>query len=228
MNDEVGIIIAAAGISARLGQDKLFLPLGGKPVLAWSVDACQSHADINQIVIVLHKNNIDKGQRLACKRNWAKVKQICPGGERRQDSVYAGLKCLADCRWVLIHDGARPFLTAAMITDGLSAVMDTGAAAAAVPVKDTIKFCREYNIVTSTPLRTNLWSVQTPQVFRFDIIHAAFREISTDVTDDAALVEKLGSEVKLYMGSYQNIKITTPEDLSLARLIARELKRKCV
>lgn len=228
MNDEIGIIIAAAGSSARLGKDKLFLPLGGKPVLAWSVDTCQSYADISQIVIVLHKNNIDKGQRLARKRNWAKVKQICPGGERRQDSVYAGLKCLSDCRWVLIHDGARPFLTSALITDGLRAATDTGAAAAAVPVKDTIKFCREDNIVISTPLRTNVWSVQTPQIFRFDIIHTAFKEIGAAVTDDAALVEKMGCEVKLYMGSYQNIKITTAEDLSLARLIARELKGKCV
>jgi 2-C-methyl-D-erythritol 4-phosphate cytidylyltransferase len=228
MNNEVGIIIAAAGISARMGRDKLFLPLGGKPLLAWSVDACQSYADISQIVIVLHKSNIDKGQLLALTRNWSKVKQICPGGERRQDSVYAGLKCLSDCRWVLIHDGARPFLTSAIITDGLKAATETGAAVAAVPIKDTIKFCREDNIVISTPLRTNVWSVQTPQVFRFDIIYTAFKEISAEVTDEASLVEKLGSEVKLYMGSYQNIKITTPEDLSLARLIARELKKKCV
>jgi 2-C-methyl-D-erythritol 4-phosphate cytidylyltransferase len=123
---------------------------------------------------------------------------------------------------VVIHDGARPFLTLNLIRDGLEAAWSTGAAAVAVPVKDTVKLCGSDLMVKRTLNRQELWAVQTPQVFRFDIITKAHEQIKDDVTDDASMVEQLGYKVKLCMGSYGNIKITTPEDLALAELIARK------
>jgi 2-C-methyl-D-erythritol 4-phosphate cytidylyltransferase len=144
---------------------------------------------------------------------------ICPGGERRQDSVAAGLSRLEKCHWVIIHDGARPLVTEDLIRRGLAEAGDTGAAVAAVPVTDTIKVAGDDRLVQHTPLRDNLWAVQTPQVFRFDIITKAYRRIKAEVTDDASLVEQSGYKVKLYMGSYDNIKVTTPDDLALAEVL---------
>jgi 2-C-methyl-D-erythritol 4-phosphate cytidylyltransferase len=218
---KVGAIITAAGNSHRYGEDKIFAELAHKPLLAWSVDTCQSSAVINSIVIVLNPNNIMTGKKLASDRNWSKVTDICQGGSRRQDSVFHGLKKLGSCDWVLIHDGARPFLTSSLILSGLDAAQETGSAIAAVPVTDTIKISHKNYLVDSTMGRDSLWSVQTPQIFRFDIISQAYQKTSEDVTDDATLVEKMGYPVKLYMGSYHNIKITTREDLVIAESISR-------
>jgi 2-C-methyl-D-erythritol 4-phosphate cytidylyltransferase len=118
-----------------------------------------------------------------------------------------------------IHDGARPLVTAELIQRGLAVARETGAAVAAVPVTDTIKIAGDDGIVRETPPRSNLWAVQTPQVFRYDIISDAYRQVTAEVTDDASLVERLGYRVKLYMGSYDNIKITTPDDLALAQVL---------
>jgi 2-C-methyl-D-erythritol 4-phosphate cytidylyltransferase len=126
---------------------------------------------------------------------------------------------------VVIHDGARPLVTEELIERGLEAARETGAAAAAVPVKDTIKLVGEEGIVNQTPPRQNLWAVQTPQVFRADIINEAYLRANDDVTDDASLVEQLGYKVKLYPGSYDNIKITTPDDLALAEVLLRKYER---
>jgi len=120
---------------------------------------------------------------------------------------------------VVIHDGARPLVTGDLIEHGIEAARETGVAVAAVPVTDTIKVAGEDRVVQQTPLRRNLWAVQTPQVFRFDIITEAYHRAKGEVTDDASLVEQLGYKVKLYMGSYDNIKVTTPNDLVLAVLI---------
>jgi 2-C-methyl-D-erythritol 4-phosphate cytidylyltransferase len=148
------------------------------------------------------------------------VVEICAGGKRRQDSVRQGLNELDDCDWIIIHDAARPFLTADLIDDGLEAVQTTGAAVAAVPIKDTVKLGGSDMMVSRTLNREELWAVQTPQIFRFDIIAEAHEQVKEDVTDDASMVEQLGRKVRLYMGSYNNIKITTLEDLALAELIA--------
>jgi 2-C-methyl-D-erythritol 4-phosphate cytidylyltransferase len=221
---KTGVIIVGAGSSQRMGTDKVFMSLAGKPLLAWSVAVCQSCELISQIVIVVNESKLDLGRRLAAERNWSKVVEVCPGGGRRQDSVRQGLNELEDCDWVMIHDGARPFLTVDLIRDGLEAVQATGAAVAAVPVKDTIKLGGRDLTVRETLSRQELWAVQTPQVFRFDIIAKAHEQITGDVTDDASMVEQLGYKVKLYMGSYYNIKITTPEDLALAEAVARKKK----
>jgi len=219
---QAGAVIVGAGSSQRLEADKVFLPLAGKPLLAWSIDVCQSCELLSQIVIVLNESNLDSGRNLVAERGWSKVVGVCLGGERRQDSVRQGLKELKRCDWVVIHDGARPFLTLDLIRDGLEAARGTGAATAAVPVKDTIKLGDDNEMVRETLHRQRLWAVQTPQVFRFDIITRAHGQVTDEVTDDATLAERLGYEVKLYMGSYQNIKITTPEDLALAEIVVKD------
>jgi 2-C-methyl-D-erythritol 4-phosphate cytidylyltransferase len=217
---KVGAVIVAAGESRRMGGvDKLFVVLGGKPLLARVIDACQKCLPVNQIVVVVNERNEEQCRQLVAEERWSKVTDICPGGRRRQDSVAAGLKRLNKCDWVVIHDGARPLLTTDLIERGLEAAKETGAAVAAVPVKDTIKVARDDRIAHQTPPRQNLWAVQTPQVFRIDIINEAYHRASGDVTDDASLVEQLGYKVKLYMGSYDNIKVTTPDDLALAEVL---------
>ncbi len=147
---------------------------------------------------------------------------VCLGGKRRQDSVAAGLRQTGDCDWVVIHDGARPLLTAGLINDGLKAAQETGAAIAAMPVKDTIKIADEDKSVRQTLSRESLWAIQTPQVFRREVILKAYQQTDDDVTDDAALVERAGGKVILYMGSYDNIKVTTPDDLTLAEVLIRK------
>lgn len=219
---QAGAVVVGAGSSQRLGADKVFLPLAGKPLLAWSVDVCQNCELLSQIVIVLNESNLDSGRNLVAERGWSKVVGVCLGGERRQDSVRQGLKELKRCDWVVIHDGARPFLTLDLIRDGLEAARGTGATTAAVPVKDTIKVGDDNEMVRETLHRQRLWAVQTPQVFRFDIITRAHGQVTDEVTDDATLAERLGYEVKLYMGSYHNIKITTPEDLALAEIVVKD------
>jgi len=216
----VGAIIVAAGLSQRMGGvDKTVALLEGKPVLARVVDTFQECSLISRIVIVLGEPNLERGKQLAVDYGWSKVTEVCLGGRRRQDSVAAGLSWLKDCNWVVIHDGARPLITNDLISRGLTEAEETGAAAAAVPVTDTIKVTTGDMLVKDTLSRGDLWAVQTPQVFRFDIIAEAYQRAKGEVTDDASLVEQLGYRVKLYMGSYDNIKITTPDNLALAEVL---------
>ena len=219
---KVGAIIVAAGISQRMdGIDKVFAPLGGKPLLAWSVDTCQKCDLVQQIVVTLNNNSLARGQKLVKERGWSKV-VICPGGIKRQDSVKEGIHRLRDCAWVLIHDGARPFLTLDLIQDGVMAARETGVAIAAVPVKDTIKVADDARLITETLQRSKLWATQTPQIFSFEMIIEAYNKLTTEITDDSAAVERLGYKAKLYRGAYDNVKVTTPEDLLLAETIAQE------
>jgi len=218
--ERVGVVITAAGSSQRMGGvDKMSALLGGEPMLVRVIDVFQSCDLIDQIVVVVNKRSLKQWRPLVIERGWFKVVDIWPGGERRQDSVAAGLSRLEGCHWVVIHDGARPLVTEGLIRRGLSEAEETGAAVAAVPVTDTIKVAGDDRIVRSTPLRDNLWAVQTPQVFRFDIITKAYRRVKAEVTDDASLVERSGYKVKLYMGSYDNIKVTTPSDLAVAEVL---------
>jgi 2-C-methyl-D-erythritol 4-phosphate cytidylyltransferase len=219
--DKVGAIVVAAGTSRRMkGVDKILAPMGGKPLLGWSVEALQNSPLVDRIVLVNSQTNLEPVRCLVADKKWTKVGKVCLGGLRRQDSVAAGLKTLDDCQWIIIHDGARPFLTEELIEKGLEAARETGAAVAAVPVTDTIKLAGNNNIVVETPPRSHLWAVQTPQVFRLSIIKEAYQQSSGDVTDDAMLVEQIGHKVKLYMGSYDNIKVTTPRDLAIADMMS--------
>ena len=221
-SEKVGAVIVAAGESRRMGGiDKVLAPLAGKPALVRVLDAFNGCDKINQIVVVVSENNLERCRQLIAEKNWSKPIEVCAGGSRRQDSVAAGLKKL-DCQWVVIHDGARPLVTKELIEGGLEAAQETGAAVAAVPVTDTIKTGGDDMFVHQTPPRQNLWAVQTPQVFRLDIIARAYEQTNDDVTDDASLVEGLGQKVKLYMGSYDNIKITNPNDLALAEVLLKQ------
>lgn len=218
----VGAIIVAAGRGERMGGiDKIFAPLGGTSVLERVAAVFDSSPYIDAFVIVLTPDNAARGKHLLADKNLSKLAKVVPGGLRRQDSVEAGLKALPSCQWVIIHDGARPLVGAELITAGLEAAQETGTAVAAVPVTDTVKLVDDNGYVKETLPRSHLWAVQTPQVFRFDIIKEAYRKATGDVTDDAALVEALGYKVKPYMGAYDNIKLTTPADLALAEALWR-------
>jgi len=222
---KLGVVVVAAGTSQRMtGINKLFASLKGKPLLAWCVDTCQRYRLVQQIVLVLNDEDLARGQKLKKERGWSKV-TLCQGGARRQDSVREGLKQIRDCDLVMVHDGARPFLTPDLIEDGLKIVGETGATVAAVPVKDTIKLAADGKLVGETLQRERLWAAQTPQIFSFDVITKAYENLAAEITDDAAAVERLGHEVQLYRGDYKNIKVTTAEDLALARIIAGEWKR---
>jgi 2-C-methyl-D-erythritol 4-phosphate cytidylyltransferase len=216
----LGAIIVAAGTSQRMGgTNKLWAPLKGRPLLAWSVETCQMCSAVQQIVLVLNECDLPRGARLKERRGWAKV-VLCAGGLRRQDSVKAGLRHISNCELVMIHDGARPFLTPGLISAGLHAVEETGAAVAAVTVKDTVKLADHGGLIAETIARDRLWVAQTPQVFRSDIIARAYEALAVEATDDAAAVELIGHRVLLFAGDSRNIKVTTIEDLALARILA--------
>ncbi|MDD5313021.1 MAG: 2-C-methyl-D-erythritol 4-phosphate cytidylyltransferase [Dehalococcoidia bacterium] len=218
---KVSAIVVSAGKGRRMGADKTFLTLYDKPLIAWSVDVLQRSRLIDEIVLVLHKDNVHSGNDLVAVYKWSKVVQVCAGGEHRQDSVKNGLDHVNECHWVMIHDGARPFLTERLISDGLETVKLTGAAIAAVPVKDTVKMTDGNDTVSQTIDRKHLMSIQTPQIFRRDIVMKAYELVNSEVTDDSSLVEKAGFKVKIYPGDYNNLKVTTPEDITLAEAIAR-------
>lgn len=204
------------------GIDKVLAPLGDRPVISYVLAAFNGCQSIDHIVLVVNEKSLKACQQLIAEEKLSTPIEVCVGGKRRQDSVAAGLKQLKDCDWVVIHDGARPLISKELIEQGLEAAQETGAAVAAVPVTDTIKIAGDDRIVRQTPPRQNLWAVQTPQVFRFDIITQAYQKAKGEVTDDASLVEQLGYKVKLYIGSYDNIKITNPDDLALAEVLLKK------
>jgi len=220
IEERTGAVITAAGVSRRMGgMDKIFANIAGKPLLAHTVSVFQRCAAVDRIIIVLSESNLEQGRRMVEEQGFSKVIEVCRGGERRQDSVFEGLKRLEGCQWIAIHDGARPCLNPALIEQGFREARETGGAIAAMPVKETIKVVGDRGIIQDTPRRENLRAAQTPQVFRSDIILEAYRQAKGEVTDDATLVEALGYQVKTYTGSYDNIKVTTAEDLALAEVI---------
>ncbi len=205
------------------GVDKTLAPLAGAPLIARTVEDFESSPLVGAIVLMVSRDNLYKVEELWRQRGWRKVRNIAGGGARRQDTVLLGLQELPrECEWVLVHDGARPLVTADMIERGLAAALATGAAIACVPVKDTIKVASAGGLVERTLERGRLVQVQTPQVFRRDLLKRAHGEVTDDVTDDAAMVERIGVPVRVFMGDYANIKVTTPEDLVVAEaLLAR-------
>ena len=229
---KASVIIAAAGSSRRMeGRDKLWTPLAGRITLARTIDVFEASPFIDTIVLVLNSERIDDVSRLCQQEGWSKITSIVEGGMRRQDSVRRGLENLATLsptpQWVMIHDGARPLVTQNILEAGLIAAKKCGAAIAAVPVKDTIKQV-EQGWITSTLDRSQLWAIQTPQVFSFPLIYHAYQtaSIQQEFTDDAALLEHLGKRVAIFKGSYRNIKITTQEDLLIAEALIKGLASK--
>jgi len=216
----VGVIITAAGESRRMaGYNKIFAPLLGRPLITYSVQPFHDASQVDAIVLVLPRQDIERGRRLAEEQGWSKVIAVCPGGERRQDSVRNGLEKLPSAEWIIIHDGARPCVTPDVIARGLAEVRETEASVAAVPVTDTVKRAGTDLLVRSTVPRNELWTVQTPQVFSRRVLADAHARVTDDATDDAAMVERVGGAVKIYQGSFDNIKVTTRRDLHIAEAI---------
>jgi 2-C-methyl-D-erythritol 4-phosphate cytidylyltransferase len=216
----VGAVIVGAGRGERIGdRDKVFLALDGRPLLAYSVAAFNASRPIQFIALVLAEHQLDRGRALVDEWRWRKVVAVCAGGERRQDSVRAGLAALPPCDLVAVHDAARPLVTTDLIRRGVEAATATGAAIAAVPVKDTIKRVGSDGLIVETPPREALWMAQTPQVARRDALERAYAfadERGLATTDEAGLLEAAGFPVAVYAGSYDNLKVTTPEDLAMA------------
>ena len=203
------------------GVDKIFTPLAGLPLIAHTVETFEAHTLVSAIVLVLSPEKVEIGRSLAQERGWRKLTAVCAGGARRQDSVRLGLERLSPVPWVAIHDGARPCAGPELLDRGIEAARETGAAVAGVPAKDTIKVVSPAGIVLNTPPRDGLWLVQTPQVFKYDILMQAHgtAQKERDFTDDSALVEEIGHQVRVFMGSYDNLKVTTSEDLATAEHI---------
>lgn len=242
---KVVAIVPSAGKGERMGEPvrrnseseggkKEFLFLGDKPILAHTLKPLEDHPRISEIILVVDEKSVEKCKReIVEKYVFKKVKEVIVGGEERQDSVYKGLKRVAkDCDIVLIQDGARPFLTEDLITRSIEGAEKHKAAAVAVPCIDTIKFARkENNMALETLDREYLWMAQTPQTFRYEIILRAYQKAKKEKfrgTDDASLVERAGIPIKIVRGSYDNIKITTPEDLILAEAILKKRNAECV
>lgn len=221
----VTAIIAAAGQGARMGRgiNKVFIPLNNRPLLSYTVDIFEKCEAIDEIIIVVGNGDIKRLKSLVAENGYRKVREIVEGGAERQYSIANALKKLSPVtRWVVVHDGARPFVKRDLVARAVSAAQRWGAAGVAVPVKDTVKVVDEDGFVLHTPDRTKLWAMQTPQVFAREILEKAYQsggKSGTVATDDAALVEALGIKVKLLLGDYTNIKITTPEDLLFAEAI---------
>lgn len=227
MRVKCGAIIVAAGSGKRMGGSisKQFLNLGKKPIIVHTVEKFEEIKEINEIIVVTSLPYIQYVQDLKREFSWKKVK-IVEGGKERYNSVLNGLNALGeDIQIVLIHDGVRPFVTEKNILDVIEKTQQAGACILAVPVKDTIKAVNENGIVTGTPNRNTLWSVQTPQGFNLDLLKKAYQSIDSfeAVTDDAMVMEKAGYTVTVVKGSYENIKITTPEDLAIG--MAMETQR---
>ena len=202
------------------GVDKIMTPLCGRPLVTHSLDAFESSPLVVRVVLVGPREGIDEHRSLVLERGYGKV-QVVPGGERRQDSVRCGLDALGSVEWAIVHDGARPCIDAAMIEAGLRAAEATGAAAPARPLSDTIKEVDDSGMVVRTLERDRLRAAQTPQVFSTALLRRAHEQVREDVTDDAAMVEMTGGSVRLFPGSAENLKVTTPLDLEIAEAILR-------
>ena len=216
----MGVVVVAAGSSRRMGGiEKVFLSLAGKPLVAHSLQTFEDSTLVDNVVLVVSDSARNDGEQIVTEFGYGKVVDVVVGGARRQDSVLQGMDRLPDCGIIMVHDGARPFVSGDIISRGLHAMRMASAATAGVPVIDTIKIVDADMVVKSTPDRTTLWAAQTPQVFKSQLLREAHRRVTHDSTDDAAMVEALGTEVKVFMGSYENMKVTTPEDVSLAEAI---------
>ncbi len=221
-----GAVIVAAGTASRMGGiDKVMAELGGEPMIVRSVRAFQNCDAIKEIVVVTRPDLIGKIAALC--DGFSKVTAVVAGGADRPESVQNGLNALSEkVRLAAIHDGARPFITGAVIDRTVRAAHTYSAAAPGIPVKDTVKQVQG-GIVTNTPDRSTLQAIQTPQVFDVDLLQGALknaREKQIPITDDCSAVEQLGMSVRIVEGDERNIKITTPMDLKIGALLLEEME----
>ena len=220
-SDELlGVVVVAAGRSARMeGADKTFVDVHGTPLVGHTLRHIAASDAVDRIVLVVAADAVHDGEVIAHDLGIPKVAAVCAGGARRQDSVLAGLVAMGDRRWVAIHDGARPCVTPDILGRALREVQESGAAIAAVPVKDTIKVVSAGHVISGTPDRATLWAAQTPQAFDYQTLMDAHRAADVEYTDDAAMVEAAGHRVTVFRGEYENLKVTTPEDLDMVNLL---------
>ena len=216
-------VVPAGGTGIRMGGTvpKQFLELNGKPILYYTLKTLQDCGIISELILVVPEKEYDN----ACTDWLGKpeiVTKVVVGGEKRQDSVYSGFCELSpQTEIVLVHDGVRPFLSHQMIQESVDAAREYGAAITAIPVNDTIKKVDDSGLVSKTVDREGLWRVQTPQVFRYELLEEAFKKANSEKfygTDEGTLIEHLGKPIKVIEGSEQNIKITRPEDLRLSEI----------
>ena len=229
MKERTGAVILAAGQGKRMHANvaKQFMELGGCPMIVHSLRAFEHSDAVDEIVLVTGEDQIEYCRREIVEAfGFSKVKAVIPGGKERYHSVYEGLKELkrsGQIEYVLIHDGARPLVTEAVIARAAAGAKTFKACVVGMPVKDTIKFCDEEGYGAGTPDRSRLWQIQTPQAFALPLIEEAYRRILSrpegqdKITDDAMVVEaETDCRVKLIQGDYRNIKVTTPEDILIA------------
>ena len=233
MKEKITAIVLAAGQGKRMHSkiQKQFLEIQDHPVLYYSLKCFQDSPLIQDIVLVTGEDMISYCKREIVERyQFTKVTEVIAGGKERYDSVYRGLLACKDCEYVFIHDGARPFITEEILERGMFGVQETGACVVGMPSKDTVKISDEADFVKETPDRSRVWTVQTPQIFSYELIRRAHESIRkkdmTTITDDAMVVEQeSGIKVRLVEGSYQNIKITTPEDLDIAEVFLKKIEK---
>ena len=224
---KVAVIVPSAGQGKRLKSKgkKPFAKLGGRPLLSYALKGLQSSPLLGTIVLVVDRSSRKIAEGLVRRYRITKVRHIVAGGKRRSDSVRKGLRWVdKDASLVLIHDGARPFVNKKIIKRAVAAAAKFGACVSAVPVKSTIKVSGRGDLVKYTPDRKGLWEVQTPQVFRRELIERAYKRLrrGSSFTDDASLLENTGAKIKIVKGDYNNIKITTAEDMKVAEALLRK------
>lgn len=218
--DLLGVVVVAAGRSTRMGgTDKTFAHVLGTPLIAHTLRRIAASDAVDRIVLVVAADAVPDGEAIVQDLGIPKIAAVCAGGARRQDSVLAGLAAMGQRRWVAIHDGARPCVTGEVLDRALQEVRASGAAIAAVPVKDTIKVVGEEQVISATPDRATLWAAQTPQAFDYQTLLDAHHAAEVEYTDDAAMVEATGRGVTVFWGDYNNLKVTTPEDLDIVSLV---------
>ncbi len=226
------LLIPAAGTGRRMGgsRNKLLLTLLGKPLLAWTLQAAEAASQISWIGIMGQPDDFPDFKTIIAKEGLSKPIELIQGGETRQESVYNGLQALpADASRVLIHDGARCLATSDLFNRCSETILNCQGLIAAIPVKDTIKIVDDKGIIQNTPEREQLCAAQTPQGFDVELLkycHDQGRQLSWQVTDDAALFEKCHLTVRVVEGEETNIKVTTPIDLAIAQLILRQRLEK--
>lgn len=226
-----GAVVLAAGSGSRMHEKtaKQYLPINGKPLIYYALRQFQD-SDVEKVVLVVAEGQEDYCRKEIVERyGFTKVSAIVPGGSERYLSVHAGLTALTGADYVLIHDGARPCVDQDILKRTMEAVSEYQACAVGMPVKDTIKIVDEQRMVWKTPDRRKLWQVQTPQAFSYDLIRRAYDAVVASgeqtVTDDAQVLElALGKTCWLIEGSYRNIKVTTPEDMEIAKIFLENMK----
>ena len=226
---KTGAIILAAGKGVRMQSkiQKQYLLLGGRQVIYYSLKAFEE-STVDQIILVVSQGDQEYGKSLVEEYGFQKVVNIVEGGKERYHSVYEGLKAMEKCDYVLIHDGARPFVTCDIIERAIQGARQYDACVISMPVKDTIKLTDASQFVTETPRRDRVWMMQTPQAFAYSLVRKAYDMLAESgangrvITDDAMVVETfLNHPIKLIEGSYSNIKLTTPDDMVLAEALLK-------